>query len=492
MTRSPIYNFALTTTLTCIFIAFAFTQDGHANTRYYTGTPGAPSVEINLDTIDNIGHSTVNQRLPSTNTKITLTPIPKAAPIRSFENTPKQETIIIQSPKENRPNIILKKPNTSNFPEPIQLSPPTQKAEPYAPAAAPHTNNIPLTPVITTQPRASAKAVPATPYKAKVEPVTPDKIIEKVNNSIISQTQNTAPSLQSTKATNKTDPQTRSIFKTIEASINTLAGPAPKNNKNYALPPVIAEKPTNTQKQALSLPPTGNSTRVKTYAKMNDPAPSKAAPVIWETQRSPEQSKTPVIETVQQNSSRPLTPIAQVDKGDADLPLHVTKTLDHPEAIQVESVSQNDTNTDALLPIKTKTQDASRFDVARLIPQEPKASVPDIKQEVAALAPLPNLDDLTLRFNGSESDLDPNRKQSLDTIVEHMNTNDSLRLQLRSYAASADGSQSSARRISLARAIEIRKYIMDKGIRPTRIDVRALGDKTDQTPIDRIDMVFVQ
>ena len=225
---------------------------------------------------------------------------------------------------------------------------------------------------------------------------------------------------------------------------------------------------------------------------MNDPAPSKAAPVIWETQRSPEQSKTPVIETVQQNSSRPLTPIAQVDKGDADLPLHVTKTLDHPEAIQVESVSQNDTNTDALLPIKTKTQDASRFDVARLIPQEPKASVPDIKQEVAALAPLPNLDDLTLRFNGSESDLDPNRKQSLDTIVEHMNTNDSLRLQLRSYAASADGSQSSARRISLARAIEIRKYIMDKGIRPTRIDVRALGDKTDQTPIDRIDMVFVQ
>jgi len=33
---------------------------------------------------------------------------------------------------------------------------------------------------------------------------------------------------------------------------------------------------------------------------------------------------------------------------------------------------------------------------------------------------------------------------------------------------------------------------MDKGIKAVRLDVRALGSETDQTPIDRVDLVFVR
>jgi outer membrane protein OmpA-like peptidoglycan-associated protein len=44
----------------------------------------------------------------------------------------------------------------------------------------------------------------------------------------------------------------------------------------------------------------------------------------------------------------------------------------------------------------------------------------------------------------------------------------------------------------LGRAIKVRKYFMDQGIRSTRIDVRALGDETEQTPLNRLDMVLVR
>ena len=80
----------------------------------------------------------------------------------------------------------------------------------------------------------------------------------------------------------------------------------------------------------------------------------------------------------------------------------------------------------------------------------------------------------------------------MDELAQQMSANENLRIQLRSYAASTDGSKSSSRRIALSRALEVRRYLTDtKDIRPTRIDVRALGDETDRTPLNRVDMVFV-
>jgi outer membrane protein OmpA-like peptidoglycan-associated protein len=45
--------------------------------------------------------------------------------------------------------------------------------------------------------------------------------------------------------------------------------------------------------------------------------------------------------------------------------------------------------------------------------------------------------------------------------------------------------------LALSRALEVRKYLIDGGVRSTRIDVRALGDKAESTPLDRIDIVLV-
>ena len=43
----------------------------------------------------------------------------------------------------------------------------------------------------------------------------------------------------------------------------------------------------------------------------------------------------------------------------------------------------------------------------------------------------------------------------------------------------------------LSRALTIRSYLLDKGVRAHRMDVRALGAKTDREPQDRVDLVFL-
>ncbi len=51
-----------------------------------------------------------------------------------------------------------------------------------------------------------------------------------------------------------------------------------------------------------------------------------------------------------------------------------------------------------------------------------------------------------------------------------------------------DGGPSKARRLSLSRALAVRAFLIDQGVRSTRMDVRALGDKVQDGPSDRVDI----
>lgn len=75
-------------------------------------------------------------------------------------------------------------------------------------------------------------------------------------------------------------------------------------------------------------------------------------------------------------------------------------------------------------------------------------------------------------------------------ILPELSANPDLRIQIHGFATSADNGQTSARRISLARALSVRAYLMDSGVDPNRLDIRALGDETETTPIDRVDILF--
>lgn len=69
--------------------------------------------------------------------------------------------------------------------------------------------------------------------------------------------------------------------------------------------------------------------------------------------------------------------------------------------------------------------------------------------------------------------------------------NSSWRLQIQAFASPTDDGVSSARRVSLSRALSVRSYLLDQGIESPRMDVRALGAQTDRQPTDRIDIVFL-
>lgn len=125
---------------------------------------------------------------------------------------------------------------------------------------------------------------------------------------------------------------------------------------------------------------------------------------------------------------------------------------------------------------------------ASSVPEAP--SIP--AAHVRAPAAVPSIKDLTISFQGDSSDIASGASAKLDNIIVQMIENDDLRLRLHAYATGEDGTISSARRVSLARALAVRSYLMDQGVRPTRVDVRALGSDTDRTPLDRVDLIFAR
>ncbi len=81
---------------------------------------------------------------------------------------------------------------------------------------------------------------------------------------------------------------------------------------------------------------------------------------------------------------------------------------------------------------------------------------------------------------------------ALAKLVERLKRNKDLRIQLIGYAGGGVGSPSQARRLSLFRALSVRTHLMKQGIRSTRMDVRALGNKVDDGPPNRVDIVVQQ
>lgn len=98
---------------------------------------------------------------------------------------------------------------------------------------------------------------------------------------------------------------------------------------------------------------------------------------------------------------------------------------------------------------------------------------------------------VTMAFPSGQGELPNADLAALDGLAKQYASGED-RLQIRAYASStvADGG-SGARRLSLTRALAVRQYLIDKGIRSTRIDVRALGAPTDGSAADRVEIAPV-
>lgn len=123
--------------------------------------------------------------------------------------------------------------------------------------------------------------------------------------------------------------------------------------------------------------------------------------------------------------------------------------------------------------------------------------------EVAALPPddalptdgrtidtLPGGEGFRIVFDPTENDLNEASGSLLSGLAQRMIQDESLRLQIRSFAGGSAETASQARRLSLNRALMVRTFLIDRGVRGTRIDVRALGNTAPDGPADRIDLLF--
>jgi outer membrane protein OmpA-like peptidoglycan-associated protein len=76
-------------------------------------------------------------------------------------------------------------------------------------------------------------------------------------------------------------------------------------------------------------------------------------------------------------------------------------------------------------------------------------------------------------------------------ILPLLKNHPAWRLRINAFASPVDNEPISARRVSLARALAVRSWLLDKGVAARRMDVRAAGLETGHEPPDRVDIVFL-
>lgn len=94
---------------------------------------------------------------------------------------------------------------------------------------------------------------------------------------------------------------------------------------------------------------------------------------------------------------------------------------------------------------------------------------------------------MSLNFEGNSDTLSTTAMQQLLDLAGEL-PNLAGRLQVRSYAGIDDSAASASRRLSFKRALAVRSFLIEQGVRSTRVDLRALGPAEDTGPAERVDI----
>jgi hypothetical protein len=122
-------------------------------------------------------------------------------------------------------------------------------------------------------------------------------------------------------------------------------------------------------------------------------------------------------------------------------------------------------------------------------PESAEAAAPAPAPENAQPAPPVPEGGIRIVYPVDLNDVPAEADAALDDLASQMQADEAMRIQIKCYASGTEDTESKARRKSLARCISIRQYLFKKDIRTTRMDVRALGLKSEGQPADRVDIV---
>ncbi len=97
-----------------------------------------------------------------------------------------------------------------------------------------------------------------------------------------------------------------------------------------------------------------------------------------------------------------------------------------------------------------------------------------------------NQPDFILSFTNSSSELSAENRSILTKAIQKLKSDTSKMIKVTSYASNHNKAAEDGKKISLARALSVRSYLMDSGVKPNNIDVQAFGTDDIKNGNDRI------
>ncbi len=121
---------------------------------------------------------------------------------------------------------------------------------------------------------------------------------------------------------------------------------------------------------------------------------------------------------------------------------------------------------------------------------EPQASPAPAVEPSAAIIAGETLS--AISFDRESAHLPEAAHNTLMALAGRLATDPNLEIQLLAYAQGDEDQAGQARRLSLSRALAVRSFLIERGVRSTRIEVRAMGNKVPEGPADRVDVVVLK
>ncbi len=295
------------------------------------------------------------------------------------------------------------------------------------------------------------------------------------------------------------------------ASRSRPAGPPPSLSISRAAPPPVAPPPAPAPapKVAEAPPP---APAIEEVGGVEAPAPPLIAKApAAERKAKPEPKPAPKKVAAAKPAPAPKPKPKAVEKpAPAPEPAAVAKAPapkaepapPKPEKKEVAEAAPPKPKLEAIKsppPPPPPAPDAPRPTVEPKPKSEPKKKVAEapipVKQQASLTppaAPMGKMDAIRVEFAAEAVKLTGDGKARLKAMADQVKSKTGARLQLLSFAGGEKLSSSRARRLSLSRALAVRSFLIESGVRSTRIDVRALGNKTDEEPINRVDVKVIE
>lgn len=265
---------------------------------------------------------------------------------------------------------------------------------------------------------------------------------------------------------------------TVNSDVLDALGPPPGATGSYT-PPLTTSpsktKSTKPKSQFLGPPTLGAS------------APSPApAPVTTVASSTPTSSFTPPAAS---SGSRP---------PPSYTPSPIPSTAPMPAAAPTPAPAPAPSSSTASLGSSNLTGGASPTPTPSYAPPPAPKAAPKAAPQTASLptsrtpvVPTAAAGSASLAFTADSADLSDDAKQSVGGVIQKLNALPDARVKLSAYASGTPETLSQTRRLSLSRALAVRSYLIDQGVKSTRIDVLALGNQVQSGSADRVDLLVV-